>query len=56
MKIGFIGAGNMAGAIAKVMVNTYKFRGQYIFITSNTVTSAQELERTCCAYAVKTTA
>ena len=56
MKIGFIGAGNMAGAIAKGMVASYKFRGQDIFITSKTVTSAQELARKCGAYAVKAAA
>lgn len=55
MKFGFIGAGNMAGAIVKGMtIGTKSYDGKDIFITSKTVTSAQKLADACGAVAVKT--
>ena len=57
MKFGFIGAGNMAGAIIKGMtIGTNSFDGKDIFITSKTVTSAQKLADICGAVAVETAA
>ncbi|MBQ8734036.1 MAG: NAD(P)-binding domain-containing protein [Anaerotignum sp.] len=57
MKFGFIGAGNMAGAIIKGMtIGTNSYNGEDIFITSKTVTSAQKLADACGAVAVKTAA
>ena len=48
MKFGFIGAGNMAGAIIKGMtIGTNSYNGEDIFITSKTVTSAQKLADAC---------
>ena len=55
MKFGFIGAGNMAGAIIKGMtIGTKSYDGKDIYITSKTVTSAQKLADACGAVAVKT--
>ncbi len=57
MKFGFIGAGNMAGAIVKGMtIGTKSCDGQNITITSKTVTSAEKLAAACGANAVKTAA
>lgn len=57
MKFGFIGAGNMAGAIVKGMtIGTKSYDGKDIFITSKTVTSAARLAEECGAVAVKTAA
>ncbi len=48
MKYGFIGAGNMAGAIIKGMtIGTKSFAGSDIFVTSKTVTSAKKLAEEC---------
>ena len=48
MKFGFIGAGNMAGAIVKGMtIGTKSYNGEDIFITSKTVTSAAALAAEC---------
>lgn len=48
MKYGFIGAGNMAGAIIKGMtIGTKSFRGDDIIVTSKTVTSAKKLATEC---------
>lgn len=53
MKYGFIGAGNMAGAIVKGMTkNTAK--GEDILITSRTVVSAEKLAEECGARACRT--
>ena len=44
MKFGFIGAGNMAGAIIKGMtIGTKSYKGEDISVTSKTVTSARKL-------------
>ena len=57
MKFGFIGAGNMAGAIIKGMtIGTKSYDGKDIFVTSKTVTSARKLAETCGAVAVETAA
>ena len=57
MKFGFIGAGNMAGAIIKGMtIGTNSYNGEDIFITSKTVTSAQKLADACGAVAVSSAA
>lgn len=57
MKFGFIGAGNMAGAIIKGMtIGTKSYAGKDIIITSKTVTSAKRLAELCGAKAVKTAA
>ena len=57
MKFGFIGAGNMAGAIVKGMtVGTKSYDGKDIFITSKTVTSAAHLAESCGAVALGTAA
>lgn len=52
MKFGFIGAGNMAGAIIKGMtIGTKSYKGEDICITSKTVTSAEKLANACGATA-----
>lgn len=52
MKFGFIGAGNMAGAIIKGMtIGTNSYKGEDICITSKTVTSAEKLADVCGATA-----
>lgn len=57
MKFGFIGAGNMAGAIIKGMtIGTKSYDGKDITITSKTVTSAAKLAEVCGANAVTTAA
>lgn len=57
MKFGFIGAGNMAGAIIKGMtIGTKSYDGKDITITSKTVTSAAKLAEACGANAVTTAA
>lgn len=57
MKFGFIGAGNMAGAIVKGMtIGTNSYDGKNIIITSKTVTSAKTLAETCGALAVASAA
>lgn len=57
MKFGFIGAGNMAGAIIKGMtIGTKSYNGKDITITSKTVTSAAKLAEACGANAVPTAA
>lgn len=57
MKFGFIGAGNMAGAIIKGMtIGTKSYNGKDITITSKTVTSAEKLAKVCGANAVQTAA
>lgn len=57
MKFGFIGAGNMAGAIIKGMtIGTGSFNGEDILITSKTVTSAEKLADACGAAAVSSAA
>lgn len=53
MKFGFIGAGNMAGAIIKGMtIGTHSYDGKDIYITSKTVTSAANLAELCGATAL----
>lgn len=48
MKFGFIGAGNMVGAIVKGMtVGTQSYRGEQIFLTSKSMTSATLLAKDC---------
>ena len=56
MKYGFIGAGNMAGAIIKGMTRSTesRFDGKDISITSRTVVSAEELAKACGANACRT--
>ena len=57
MKFGFIGAGNMAGAIIKGMtIGTKSYKGEDITVTSKTVTSAAKLAELCGANAVQTAA
>ena len=57
MNFGFIGAGNMAGAIIKGMtIGTNSYKGEDIFVTSKTVTSAQKLAEECGAVAVSSAA
>ena len=57
MKFGFIGAGNMAGAIVKGMtIGTKSYNGEDIFITSKTVTSAAALAAECGGVACETAA
>ena len=52
MKFGFIGAGNMAGAIIKGMtIATKSFDGKDILINSKTMASAQKLAEVCGASA-----
>lgn len=55
MKYGFIGAGNMAGAIVKGMTREgSRFNGEDIFITSRTVASAAKLAEECGANVCQT--
>ena len=57
MNFGFIGAGNMAGAIVKGMtIGTNSFDGKDIYITSKTVTSAAKLAEECGAVVLETAA
>ena len=57
MKFGFIGAGNMAAAIVKGMtIGTKSYKGEDIFVTSKTVTSAQKLADICGAVALSSAA
>lgn len=43
MRFGFIGAGNMAGAIVRGMMSSGAYKGSDVLLTSKTVTSAQKL-------------
>lgn len=53
MKYGFIGAGNMAGAIIKGMtIGTNSFKGQDIYVTSKTQITAEVLSKECGVHAV----
>ena len=54
MKFGFIGAGNMAGAIVKGMMASGAYSGSDILLTSKTVTSAQKLAEDTGATALPT--
>lgn len=47
MKYGFIGAGNMAGAIVKGMMSSGAYHGSDILVTSKTVVSAEKLAESC---------
>lgn len=56
MKFGFIGAGNMAGAIVKGMMASGAYGGNDIFVTSKTVVSAEKLAEACGVQACQTAA
>lgn len=57
MNFGFIGAGNMAGAIIKGMtMGTKSYDAKNIFVTSKTHTSAKKLEELCGVMALETAA
>jgi len=55
MNFGFIGAGNMVGAIVKGMtLGTGSYEGKNIFLTSKSVSSAERLAEECGANVCKT--
>ncbi|MBR3993492.1 MAG: pyrroline-5-carboxylate reductase, partial [Anaerotignum sp.] len=54
MRFGFIGAGNMAGAIVKGMMASGKYNGRDILLTSKTVVSAKKLAEACGVQACET--
>ncbi len=56
MRFGFIGAGNMAGAIVKGMMASGEYRGSDILLTSKTVVSAERLAQVCGVQACETAA
>ena len=56
MKFGFIGAGNMAGAIVKGMMASGEYKGSDILLTSKTVVSARKLAKDCGVRAYETAA
>lgn len=54
MKFGFIGAGNMAGAIVQGMAASGEYNGRDILLTSKTVVSARRLAERCGVQACET--